>query len=138
MGGTHQPQMSFCASFGFASKPGRWVVPYNQSIRMDRVVSYARVRIGRLLMPGHASSVLGKGSIHHSFAHILARHNAIFFSGKVFVHIGEELEDFLYFVFFFGGDVVLLCELGARTSGGGGGGGGGASWSSAPLRRLVR
>lgn len=74
-------------------------------------------------------------SVHHSFAHVLARHDAIFFGGEVFVHIGEELEDFFDFVFFFGGNVVLLCELGACASGGGGGGG--ASWSSAPLGRLV-
>lgn len=75
-------------------------------------------------------------SVHHRFAHVLARHDAIFFAGEVFVRIGEELEDFFYFVFFFGGDVVLLCELGARASGGGGGRRGGASWSSAPLGRL--
>lgn len=74
-------------------------------------------------------------SVHHGFAHVLARHDAVFLGGELFLRIGEELEDFLDFIFLLGGDIVLLCELGARALRGGGGGGG-AGGSSAPLGRL--
>lgn len=74
-------------------------------------------------------------SVHHSFAHVLARHDAIFLGGEVLVRVGEELKDFSYFVLFFRGDVVLFCEFGACALGGCGGGGG-AGGSSAPLGRL--
>lgn len=75
-------------------------------------------------------------SVHHSFAHVLARHDAIFLGGEVLVRVGEELEDFFYFVFFVSSDVVLFCEFGSWALGGCGGRGGGAGGSTAPLRRL--
>ena len=72
-------------------------------------------------------------NVHHGFADVLARHDAFFLGGEVFIRVGKELEDFFYFVFFFGGDVVLFCELGARALRGCGGG---ACGCSAPLGRL--
>jgi hypothetical protein len=57
--------------------------------------------------------------VHHSFAHVLARHDAVFLGREVFIRVGEELEDFFYFVFLLGGDVVFFCELGARALRGG-------------------
>lgn len=52
--------------------------------------------------------VNGISYAHHGFAHVFAWNHALFLGGEIFVRIGEELEDFLDFGFFFGGDVVLF------------------------------
>ena len=103
----------------------------NSTISMSKIRQILRMQSqGRSILSTAAQTDASRNTVKRYL-------NAFKESGFTFAEVDalndKELEDFFYFVFFFRGNVVLFCELGARALRGCGGG---ACGCSAPLGRL--